>query len=207
MGIPLVDVIAKGAREKNLDTSFWNWAPSLDKEPNAGGNGSFGELQLAYIPLADCYWRSKHHRLIPGEAPVGQEPAQIEPRCRRVNQTASADAARAGVAQDVTPDLTVDNVDPGDGARCGAHAHGDAGSFEGRTCGRGGTQEAVTIADNNFSIGPQIDQYCRRIPLVQTGSQYTGQNVTAHKSPEAGQKINFRVFGKVPPKVRPGKDL
>jgi hypothetical protein len=74
-------------------------------------------------------------------------------------------------------DLPANNIDSGDGAGSGAHAYGDARSLKGGACGRGGALEAVTIADNNLSIGSQVDQYLPH--PARDGSQYTGQGVTA----------------------------
>lgn len=209
-GAGAVDVIAEGAGEVNRLPLIREAVGLAGEEVESGSNGSLGELQFPHIALEETDGIRQGQRGTEGEASVGGDGTEIQGDGDGVDQTAPADPPGLSAAEDLAGECAIPKGHTGDGPGGGAHAHGDPGAFEGGAGRRGGAEEALRVADDDFAIGTEVDERGGLRAVGKAGGDNAGEDVAADEPAEAREEGDGGPWGGeviVPAKFREGKGL
>lgn len=196
-GAHAVDVVPEGTGEVDMGDG----AEVVGEEVEAGGDGTFGELEFADIALSEGDRGLEFPGLAGGEFSIGEDMAELEAGGDGVDEAAAADAAWGLVADDVTGPIWWGGIDLGDGAGGGAHAVGDAGAFEGGAGGGAGADELVAVAGDDFAVGAEVDEGLDGVLLLDAGDVESGEDIATDEAAEAGQEADLGGGGQGPLKV------
>lgn len=124
--------------------------------------------------------------------------AEFERGRDRVHDTASANSAWSGIAQHPACEFAAHGLNLENGPGHCAHADADPPALKCGTCGSGGAQQAVPVADDDLAICAQINEPGKGFAFVKTCRQNAGKDVAAGESTEARQKPHGRVSNQLP---------
>ena len=117
------------------------------------------KLQLADVALRQYHGRCQFPRAGAGsESPGRLNAPKFQSRRHGIHQSASAQTLGRNIAQDAAVDRLFFHFHLGNRAGRGAHAHRYPRSLEGRPGRRRGAQQALAIANHDFSVRAQIHQ-------------------------------------------------
>jgi len=185
------DIIAESSGQvHNLDHVGFR-SPAPEQQAHSGGDCALRQLQLADIVLGECHGfdEGKFPRLV-RKLSAEQDRAQVEPRRYGIHQPAAADTAWRSIADHVAFECGIAEKHVGDGSAGCAYAHSDRGGFEGGSGGGRGAEDAVAVAQNDLSVGAEIDEGAQAITARQVDRNDPRENIGSCETAQTGQKSN-----------------
>ena len=217
-GISWRQVTTEGASEQHLLNILLFDTELLQQDGPPGRNSRLGKLQLPYVTLGQIDARARDRISTKNEdplltahhQPVGHVRGQLHGAFIRNEATRLIDQSHAhefgdGIHQPGSADtrgldvidhfhLDAGLVDPNDFNRSTGrtHAAGNRRGFERRTrrcCCR---QQSVSVAEDHFAVGADVDEQPNALIAIHAARQGTGDDVATHVGPQGGEQAGAR---------------
>ncbi len=114
----------------------------------------------------------------------------------RINQPGSTDSLGLGTTYRYQHRFIRGRIDPHlfNGPTRRTHSKLDAPTFKGRTRGTGGAHQPVLVPKDDLTVGPNVHEEGEILPLENSRSQHTRDDVPPDVAGHHGEDIDMNVF-------------